>query len=191
MKNYKYIIMTFSFFMFGLLSCKASEKPAGTKSKKSFYDLSTVSLEGELIDFSRFKGKKVLIVNVASKCGFTPQYAGLQELHEKYGDKLQIIGFPANNFMRQEPGSNEDIAEFCERNYGVSFLMSEKVSVKGRDMHPVYQWLTQRNQNGWNRKSPSWNFFKYLVDEQGELIAVFNSRTQPTSEEIVKLIANK
>jgi glutathione peroxidase len=191
MKNYKYIIMTFSFLMFGLLSCKASEKPAGARSKTSFYDLSMVSLEGEPVDFREFKGKKVLIVNVASKCGFTPQYAGLQEMHEKYGDKLQIIGFPANNFMRQEPGTNEDIAEFCERNYGVDFLMSEKVSVKGRDMHTVYQWLTQRNQNGWNRKSPSWNFFKYLIDEQGELIAVFNSRTEPTSEKIVKLIVNK
>jgi glutathione peroxidase len=191
MKNQKYNIMAFSFFMFGLVSCKASEQPADARSKTSFYDLSSVSLEGNSINFSDFKGKKVLIVNVASKCGFTPQYAGLQELHEKYGDKLQIIGFPANNFMRQEPGSNEDIAEFCEQNYGVSFLMSEKASVKGRDMHPVYQWLTQRNQNGWNRKSPSWNFFKYLVDEQGELIAVFNSRTEPTSEEIVRFIVNK
>ncbi len=188
MINFRYISMISLVWLAGLLSCSGQQKPDGAKSKTSFYDLSIVSLQGDPIAFSEFKGKKVLIVNVASKCGFTPQYAGLQEFHEKYGDQLVIIGFPANNFMRQEPGSNEEIALFCEANYGVSFLMSEKVSVKGRDMHPVYQWLTQRSQNGWNRKGPKWNFYKYLVNENGELVAVFDSRTEPASDKIVSKI---
>jgi glutathione peroxidase len=179
------IIMAINIPLLGLLGCSSRTIPSGAKSKTSFHELSTTSLEGKEINFSDFKGKKVLLVNVASKCGFTPQYGELQELYDKYNDQLVIIGFPANNFMKQEPGTNEEIAEFCERNYGVTFLMSEKVSVKGGDMHPVYQWLTNRNQNGWNRKAPSWNFFKYLVDEKGELQAVFSSRTSPLDEKLI------
>ncbi len=188
MLRINYLLITFCLLFFGVFGCTSKRKPSGAQSQASFYELSATSLQGKPIDFSLFKGKKVLLVNVASKCGFTPQYAELQELHEKYKGKLQIIGFPANNFMKQEPGSNQEIAEFCESNYGVSFLMSEKVSVKGEDMHPVYQWLTQKSMNGWNGKSPSWNFFKYLVDENGELLAVYSSRTNPKDEKIVSLI---
>lgn len=182
------IIMAINIPLLGLLGCSSRTIPSGAKSKNSFHELSTLSLDGKEINFSDFKGKKVLLVNVASKCGFTPQYGELQELYDKYNDQLVIIGFPANNFMKQEPGTNEDIAEFCERNYGVTFLMSEKISVKGNDIHPIFQWLTDKTQNGWNKKAPSWNFFKYLVDENGELQAVFSSRTSPLSEKLISKI---
>ncbi|MBW6497740.1 MAG: glutathione peroxidase [Bacteroidales bacterium] len=171
--------------LLGLLGCNTNKRPAKSSSKIPFYELHTVSLTGDTIRFEQFRGKKVLLVNTASKCGFTPQYAELEELHKNFGDKLQIIGFPANNFMNQEPGSSEDIADFCERNYGVSFLMSDKVSVKGEDMHPVYQWLTEKDLNGWNTKSPTWNFQKYLVDENGELEAVFAPSVKPLDKKIV------
>lgn len=171
--------------LLGLIGKSVRNIPQGAKSKTSFYDLSTRSLEGKEINFSEFKGKKVLLVNVASKCGFTHQYADLQELYDKYSEQLVIIGFPANNFMKQEPGSNDDIAQFCERNYGVTFLMSEKISVAGNDMHPVFQWLTDKELNGWNKVAPSWNFFKYLIDENGELQAVYSSRTSPLSEKLL------
>jgi glutathione peroxidase len=130
----------------------------------------------------------VLLVNVASKCGFTPQYAELQQLHEQYGDKLVILGFPANNFKGQEPGSNEEIAEFCQKNYGVKFQMFEKISVVGEDQHPLYQWLSKKELNGWNDEAPKWNFTKYLVNEKGELVKVFESKVKPTSEEVVAAI---
>jgi glutathione peroxidase len=153
----------------------------------SFYDFKMKSIEGNLIDFSTFKGKKVLLVNTASQCGFTYQYAELQELHLKYPD-LVILGFPANNFMGQEPGSNETIKAFCEKNYGVTFQMMEKISVKGDDMSPLYKWLSTKELNGWNDESPSWNFCKYLVDEQGKLLKYFSSRVKPMSKEMVELI---
>ncbi len=171
--------------MFG---CGVKKKPESARNKASFYELKTTSLSGEPINFSDFKGKKVMVVNTASECGFTPQYEGLENLYQKYGDNLVIIGFPANDFMGQEPGSNEEIAAFCQKNYGVSFLMSEKVTVKGNDMHPVFQWLTDKSLNGWNRRSPQWNFYKYLVDESGELLAVFPSRTKPEDKKITGMI---
>lgn len=183
--NKKIVIMAIFTLLSSILGYSKQSKPEEASSKTSFYELKTVSLQGEEIDFADFKGKKVLIVNTASECGFTPQYEGLEELHQKYKDKLVIIGFPANNFMKQEPGTNEEIAAFCQSNYGVSFIMSEKISVKGSDMHPVYKWLTEKEQNGWNSKSPKWNFYKYLVDENGELISVFASKVKPLSEEIV------
>ena len=154
----------------------------------SFYDFQMNTLEGEPVDFSRYRGKKVLIVNTASKCGYTPQYAGLEELNEKHGDKVVILGFPANNFGGQEPGSNGDIAEFCQRNYGVSFTMFEKSSVKGSDKNPLYQWLTDKAQNGWNEQEPQWNFNKYLVDENGRLIKYFPSKVEPMSDELIQAI---
>jgi glutathione peroxidase len=156
--------------------------------KKSFHDFKMSSLEGETIDFSKYKGKKVLLVNVASKCGYTPQYKDLQQLHEQYGEKVVILGFPANNFGQQEPGSLEEIAEFCERNYGVSFQMFEKISVAGADKHPLYQWLSSKEQNGWNDQEPKWNFNKYLVNEKGELVKYYASAVSPMSEEIIKEI---
>jgi glutathione peroxidase len=172
-----------------LLALRASgQRPESARSTQSFYNLNAVALDGTTIDFSSFKGKKVLLVNVASKCGFTPQYAGLQRLYENYGDKLVVIGFPTNDFMKQEPGSNEEIAQFCEDNYGVTFLMSEKISVKEPAIHEVFSWLSDKKRNGWNSRKPRWNFYKYLVDENGELAAVFSSRVKPESKRIVSLI---
>ncbi len=151
----------------------------------SFYDFKLAALDGKTIDFSTFKGKKVLIVNTASECGFTPQYAGLQELHAKHGDKLVILGFPCNDFGGQEPGNSGEIATFCSKNYGVSFQMMEKVNVKGDGKSPIYKWLTSKEANGWNEEAPNWNFCKYLVDEQGKLINFFTSGVKPMSEELL------
>jgi len=153
-----------------------------------FYNFKLLTLQGDTISFSDFKGKKIMLVNVASKCGYTPQYAQLQELHEKYWNKVVLIGFPANNFGSQEPSDNSEILTFCTKNYGVTFLMSEKISVKGLNQHPIYQWLTNKSKNGWNQESPKWNFYKYLVDEEGKLIKVFPSSVLPNSEEIVNEI---
>ncbi|MEX2594538.1 MAG: glutathione peroxidase [Anditalea sp.] len=156
--------------------------------EKSFYDFKMKDIDGNEIDFNQYKGKKVLIVNVASKCGYTPQYAELQELNEKYGDELVILGFPANNFGGQEPGTNEDIKKFCSENYGVTFQMFDKVSVKGADKHPLYRWLSDKDLNGWNDKEPTWNFCKYFIDENGELKKFFPSSVEPMDEEIISLI---
>ncbi len=156
---------------------------------KSIYDFTLKSLDGaEEISLSKYKGKKILLVNVASKCGYTPQYEDLQKLHEKYGDKLVILGFPANNFGGQEPGSHEDIAQFCKMNYGVTFQMLEKISVTGDDQHPLYQWLSQKDKNGWNNESPAWNFSKYLVDEHGKLLKFFGSSVKPFDNELITAI---
>jgi glutathione peroxidase len=150
----------------------------------SIHQFKVNSIEGETIDFSKFKGKKILIVNTASKCGYTPQYADLEKLYNTYKGKLVVIGFPANNFGGQEPGSNQQIAEFCQKNYGVSFLMAEKVSVKGEDMHPLFKWLTQKTENGVMDGEIKWNFTKFLLDEKGKLIGIFPSKVNPMSEEI-------
>jgi glutathione peroxidase len=139
----------------------------------SVYDFKLPSIEGKEIDFNKYKGKTLLIVNVASKCGYTPQYAELQELHEKYGDKVTILGFPANNFGSQEPGSNLQIADFCKQNYGVSFQMFEKISVKGPDQHALYKFLQEKT-----GETPSWNFCKYLVKPDGT-IKFYPSKVKP------------
>ncbi len=150
----------------------------------SIYDFKVEGLNGGTIDFAAFKGKKILIVNTASKCGFTPQYEGLQKLYETYKDKLVIVGFPANNFFSQEPGSNETIDEFCKKNYGVTFPMAAKISVKGRKIAPIYQWLCNKEENGVMDAKISWNFNKFLLDENGKLIGHFKSSVKPMSEEI-------
>ncbi len=155
---------------------------------KSFYEFKMKDIDGNEVDFNQYKGKKVLVVNVASNCGYTPQYAELQELNEQYGDQLVILGFPANNFGGQEPGTNEDIKQFCSENYGVSFQMFNKISVKGMDKHPLYRWLSDKDLNGWNDKEPTWNFCKYFIDEKGELKKFFPSSVKPMDEEIVNLI---
>ena len=156
---------------------------------KTFYDFKVHTLEGEEFDFADLKGKKVLIVNTASKCGFTPQYEGLQKLFEKYGgDNFTIIGFPANNFLNQEPGTHEEIREFCSEKYGVTFPMMEKISVKGKNMHPLYQWLTQKDLNGRKNSSVSWNFQKYLVDDTGNLVGSLSTSTKPFSKKITSWI---
>jgi glutathione peroxidase len=154
----------------------------------SIYDFKVPSLEGGSIDLSKYKGKKVLIVNTASKCGLTPQYAELQKLHEKYKDKLVIIGFPANNFGDQEPGTNADIKDFCTRNYGVSFLMAEKVSVKGADIHPLFKYLTEEAAKMGIEDPIKWNFTKFLVDEKGKLIAVIPSKVKPDDVQLTKFL---
>lgn len=156
---------------------------------KSFYDFTVKSITGEDFALSSLKGKKVLVVNVASKCGHTPQYTQLQELYEKYGpDKFVVIGFPANNFLHQEPGTNEEIKEFCELNYGVTFPMMEKISVKGKDIHPLYKWLTEKSENGKENSKVTWNFQKYMIDENGNLIGHVTPKTSPTSKEIIDWI---
>ncbi len=152
----------------------------------SLYDIKINSISGEKINLADFKGKKILFVNVASKCGFTPQYDGLQELYELYKDKLMIIGVPSNQFGGQEPGTAEQIQSFCKLNYGVTFLITEKVDVKGKNQHPLYTWLTKKENNGVKNSSVKWNFQKYLVDENGELIDYYFSLTKPMSKKITK-----
>src|SRR5258708_2150003 len=145
----------------------------------SLYDFKVNSLEGKTIDFAQYKGKTLLIVNVASKCGYTPQYTDLEKLHETYGSKITILGFPANNFGQQEPGTNAEIGEFCKKNYGVTFQMFEKISVKGEDQHPLYAWLKEKT-----GQEPTWNFCKYLVKPDGT-VKFFNSKVKPLDDQIV------
>ena len=154
----------------------------------SIHQFKVESLSGDEIDFSQFKGKKILVVNTASKCGFTPQYKGLEELSKSHKDDLVIVGFPANNFMKQEPGTNEEIAAFCEMNYGVTFPMADKVSVKGKDIAPIFAWLTSKEKNGVMDVNIKWNFTKFLLDENGKLIAAFESKVTPESKEILSLL---
>lgn len=156
---------------------------------KGFYDFKVKTLEGQDFDFSTLKGKKVMIVNVASKCGLTPQYKDLEEVYEKYSDgNFVIIGFPANNFMNQEPGTAGEIRKFCTDNYGVSFPLMEKISVKGDDMHPLYKWLTSKDKNGVRDSEVTWNFQKYLIDEKGNLVDVIPPRDKVTSEKVLAWI---
>jgi len=151
----------------------------------SIYDFKVESLDGGTIDFATFKGKKILIVNTASKCGYTPQYEELEALYKKYQDKLVIVGFPANNFGGQEPGTNIEIKEFCSKNYGVSFPMAAKISVKGNDTAPIYKWLCSKSLNGVLDAEIKWNFSKFLLDEKGNLVAKYDSGVKPMSEEII------
>lgn len=154
-------------------------------SKKSFCDFKLKSIEGKEIDFSVYKGKKILIVNTASECGYTPQYNELQELHEKYGNKITVLGFPSNNFGGQEPGGNTEIANFCQKNFGVTFQLFEKSDVIGSNQNILYQWLTRKEQNGWNDEVPTWNFCKYLISEKGELIKFYSAAVNPMGTEIL------
>lgn len=156
---------------------------------KSIYDIKFEALEGGQLDLSKYKGKKILIVNTASKCGYTSQYEGLEKLYEKYKDNLVIIGFPANDFLFQEPGNNSEIKTFCQKNYGVSFPMASKISVKGKKMHPLYVWLTQKKYNNFSDNSVKWNFQKYLIDEKGNLVNVFAPGVEPMSTEIIQAIS--
>jgi glutathione peroxidase len=159
-----------------------------TKAMESIYDIKVSKLDGSPINLSDYKGKKMLFVNVASKCGYTPQYAELQELYDKYKGKLEIFGVPCNQFGSQEPGSSDEIAQFCEKNYGVTFTMLEKADVKGASQHPLYAWLTMKEKNGLMDATVKWNFHKFLVGEDGELINMFNSRVNPMGSELVDAI---
>lgn len=181
----KLTIVTIVFLCTSLFQSCAQEKKNELK-PTNMYNIAIKSLTGEKIDLNQFKGKKILFVNVASECGFTPQYKDLQKLHETYKDKLVVIGLPCNQFGNQEPGTPTQIKSFCEKNYGVDFLITEKIDVKGENQHPLYTWLTQKEMNGVMNSSVKWNFQKYLVDEKGNLMDVFYSITEPLSEKIVK-----
>jgi len=163
--------------LFDFLSSKPDHKSQNLP--ESIYDFKMKSITGQEVDLLTFKGKQVLIVNTASKCGKTPQYADLQKLHEQHGDRVAILGFPANNFLKQEPGTNSDIAAFCEMNYGVSFPMFEKISVKGSDQHPLYQWLEAKT-----GKHPDWNFSKYLISEDGKTVIFFKAGVKVSDPEV-------
>lgn len=181
-QNIKYLFLK-KFIKKGVKS-----KPGGATSvpnAKSFYDFKMKANNGKEIDFSTYKGKKVLVVNVASQCGYTPQYKELEQLHQLYKNKLEVIGFPADNFGHQEPGDDKEIAQFCEVNFGVTFQLFHKSSVVGEDQNPLYHWLSHKEENGWNNTPPKWNFCKYLINEKGELINFFSSSVSPLSEEIV------
>ena len=159
---------------------------------ESFYDFTVKAIDGTDFPLSSLKGKKVLVVNTASKCGYTPQYESLEALYKKYGgDKFIIIGFPANNFLKQEPGTNEEIIEFCKKNYGVTFPMMEKISVKGKDIHPLYVWLTEKIKNGVIDAPIKWNFQKFMIDENGKIVDVAYSNEKPDSEKIINWITGK
>ena len=179
------IILIIAVAVMGLASFISGTFTTGQKSPvhQSIYEFKIPALNGDSIDFSQYKGKHLLIVNTASKCGFTPQYADLEKLHDNYGDKVVVLGFPANNFLWQEPGSNEEIAEFCQKNYGVKFQMFEKISVKGKNKHPLYQWLEAKT-----GETPSWNFCKYVVSADGNDVMFFSSKVNPMDEKIINLI---
>lgn len=170
---------------FACSSLKDKEKTIST-APKSIHQFKVEALDGGTIDFSEYKGKKILIVNTASQCGFTPQYADLEALYQQYKDKLVIVGFPANNFGAQEPGTNTEIATFCQKNYGVSFPMAAKVSVKGEDIAPIFTYLTKKEHNGVKNTNILWNFTKFLLNEEGILIDTYISTTKPTSSSITK-----
>lgn len=176
----------FSKIFFGLLltcTIATAQNPIA-----SLYDISLTDISGAPLDLSQYKGKKILFVNVASKCGFTSQYDGLQELYKTYKDKLVVIGLPCNQFGGQEPGTAKEIESFCKANYGVDFPLSSKIEVKGASQHPLYKWLTSKTQNGVMDSTVRWNFQKYLVDENGQLIDYFYATTKPMSSKIIKLL---
>jgi len=158
-----------------------------TTAQNSVYDFTVNDINGEKLELSKFKGKKLLIVNTASECGFTPQYEDLQALYKDYNSKIEILGFPANNFGGQEPGSDKEIKSFCQKNYGVEFTMASKVSVKGDDMHPLFKYLTEVENESFTGDI-KWNFEKFLIDENGKVIARYRSMTKPTSDKITELL---
>lgn len=190
----KFLKLVYPFFMWwtkrslkgrGILTDKHQEAPV------SFYSLKSELINGSEFDFSQLKGKKILLVNTASDCGYTGQYAQLEQLQKKYSEKLLVIGFPANDFKEQEKGTNEEIAGFCRTNFGVSFpLMKKTTVVKGPQQDAVYKWLTDPEQNGWNKRQPAWNFSKYLVNEQGKLISYFAPAISPLDESVINAIVN-
>lgn len=176
MKNITLVIVSLFLFAFNV-------------SDKTVYHFKIETIDGQKTTLEQYKGKVLLVVNTASKCGLTPQYEGLEKLYNTYKDKgLVVVGFPANNFMGQEPGSNSDIQDFCQKNYGVSFPMMSKISVKGSDIHPLYAFLTDKSKNGLVDGDIKWNFQKYLIDKNGKVIAKFDPRTKPLDDEITSKI---
>ncbi len=190
------VVVTLSGFMFqslvkGIFANKSemAKAPANAApAAGSLYDFNVKSLDGKPVALKQFAGKKVIILNTASKCGFTPQYADWERFYKANKDKVVVLGFPANNFGGQEPGSSSEIGEFCQKNFGVSFPMMEKVSVLGDDQAPLYKWLTTKSMNGWNDKAPTWNFCKYVVDEKGKLTHFFASNVKPDNAEFKQAV---
>jgi len=190
MKKIFLLLLSFVAFLHNCTNQKSEISQTKTKELmgKTIYDFKVESLDGKEINFADFKGKKILIVNTASECGFTPQYADLEKVYEEYKDKLVIVGFPANNFGGQEPGTNTEIGAFCQKNYGVTFPLAAKVSVKGDDTAPIFKYLTEKELNGVKNTTILWNFTKFLLDENGKLIDTFVSTTKPTDEAITKYL---
>ena len=191
--NYKFLIIftlsILSFIVCGFKNIFQQANQINLVKGKTFHELFINSLDGKSkIDFNQFKGKKVLCVNVASACGYTYQYEGLENLHRKYKEKLIVVGFPCNQFGGQEPGSAEEILDFCNKKYGVTFVLSEKIDVRGEKQHPVYQWLCQQTNNGSKDVEVKWNFGKFLIDENGEFVEYFSSKIKPEDEEIIKYL---
>ncbi len=176
MKN----ILLYIFFTINIVFTK------GDIMSSDFYNINFKNILGEEKSFKEFSGKKILIVNVASYCGYTRQYKELQKLQDSHGDKLQVVAFPCNDFGSQEPGSDSQIAQFCESNYSIKFPVMSKINIRKKPIHPVYKWLTNSDLNGWNDSKPKWNFYKYLIDENGNLIKSFGSNTSPLSSEIIQ-----
>ena len=174
------------FLMFFFNSALSASPNA--QSTSSIYDIKLESISGTDFDLKMYKGKKILIVNVASNCGFTSQYKALQELYNEYGQKVEILAVPCNDFGGQEPGNSKDIVEFCDLNYRTTFPFVVKSNIKSSPQHPLYKWLSDPSLNGWNKKLPSWNFCKYLIDEEGELTHFFRSNVSPTSKKIISLL---
>lgn len=187
-----FVAMGLSFCSTGQRNVNHSTNNSTAMSKHSIHEFSVINIEGDTINMSTFKGKKLMVVNTASKCGLTPQYKELEALYKTYKDSnFVIVGFPANNFMSQEPGTDQEIATFCSRNYGVTFPMMSKISVKGKDMHPVYKFLTTMSENGLEDNDVKWNFQKYLLDENGFLVHVISPTTAPNDPEIISWITSK
>jgi glutathione peroxidase len=177
-KKFAYLLVYFSFLI-----------PVISTAQNSFYDYTVKDIDGNDFSLAQLKGKKVMVVNVASKCGFTPQYEQLEAIYSKYRDhNFIIIGFPANNFLHQEPGTDKEIKNFCTLNYGVTFPMMAKISVKGNDMAPIYHWLTEKKLNGFENSSIKWNFQKYLISPEGKIEKIIYSKTKPDDPEIIKWI---
>jgi glutathione peroxidase len=191
MKNISFSI-TFLLLIFAASACKKQETPEVIQETpevlSTFHSFKMLAIDGTEVDFSQYKGKKVLIVNTASACGFTPQFTDLQTLHEQMGDKVAILGFPANNFFGQEPKDNEEIATFCTQNYGVTFQMFEKIDVIGANQHALYKFLSDKTLNGWNDQAPTWNFCKYIIDKEGNLTKFFSQTVNPLDQQIIDAI---
>ena len=192
MKSLLYILGLSSFFACGNKNTTATAQltPENLQNRKSIHQFKLEDLNGNTFDFANLKGKKIIVVNTASKCGLTPQYEALEKLYKKYGESknLMIVGFPSNDFLWQEPGTNEEIATFCQRNYGVTFPMMSKISVKGKDQHPLYQFLTKKALNGLMDSEVSWNFQKYLINEHGQIDKVISPKTAPDDVEVIQWI---
>ena len=185
---YNTLLLTLFFSYYTMPSFEMNGSDNIVEEIKSIYDIEINDIDDNKIILGNFKGKKILFVNVASKCGFTKQYKELEELYQLYKDKLIIIGLPCNQFGGQEPGSHSEIKEFCQKNYGVTFLISEKIQVKGNDIHPLYKWLTNKELNRVSNSTVKWNFQKYIIDEQGELIDFFYSTINPLNKKIQEII---